>query len=93
MTFERTPLLDSVSAVYVAIEAAMRPVLLPIPDDAPVTMIVLPSRRFAIAVAIVRLAVCEMRGPWGRKTRELCNSGFRLALKERRLRLTNTGSM
>ena len=43
-------------------EPALRPVLLPIPDDAPVTTIVLPSRRFAIAVAIVRLAVCEMRG-------------------------------
>ena len=71
----------------------MRPVLFPIPDDAPVTMIVLPSRRFAIAVAIVRLAVGEMRGLWGRKTRELCNPGFRVFLKEIKLRLTDTESM
>ena len=30
-----------------------RPVLFPMPDEAPVMSIVLPSRRFAIAVAIV----------------------------------------
>ena len=48
--------------------------LLPIPDDAPVTMIVLPSRRFAIAVAIVRLAKREMGSLCGgENTRELPN--------------------
>ena len=36
----------------------LRPVLLPIPDEAPVTMIVLPSRRFPIAVAMARFIVC-----------------------------------
>ena len=55
------------------IEAALRPVLLPIPEDAPVKTIVLPSRRFAIAVAIVFLAVCDTRALRGRKTRELCD--------------------
>ena len=62
--------------VELNVEAAQRPVLLPIPDDAPVTTIVLPSRRFAIAVAIFFLAVGEMRGPWGRKSRKRKDGGF-----------------
>ena len=40
----------------------LEPVLFPIPDEAPVTTTVLPSRRFAIAVAIVRLAILEEKG-------------------------------
>lgn len=38
------------------------PVLFPIPDEAPVTTIVLPSRRFAIADAIVRVVDGENSG-------------------------------
>ena len=37
-----------------------RPVLLPIPDDAPVMTIVLPSRRLLIAEAMVRLVLCQV---------------------------------
>lgn len=40
----------------------LEPVLFPIPDEAPVITRVLPSRRFAIAVAIVRLAISEEKG-------------------------------
>ena len=41
-------------------ENCNRPVLLPIPDDAPVMTIVLPSRRLPIAEAMVRRAICQV---------------------------------
>ena len=41
-------------------ENCNRPVLLPIPDDAPVMTIVLPSRRLLIAEAMVRRAACQV---------------------------------
>lgn len=46
--------------------------LLPMPDEAPVTTTVLPSRRFAIADVILRFAVCEV----GRNFEMVCEPGL-----------------
>ena len=52
------------------------------PEDAPVIMIVLPSRRFAIAVAIVRFATWQLNRVWD--TAAQLSNGSCKSLEERK---------